>query len=298
MPACGPQPSSASGGKPAGERDEILNTILLPHYFATAFTREQVHRYVRVKLDRERLDAALRDLVRDGLVTERDGCLYARDLHADHEQKRSWSRDLFRRHRRSLRTLSRFPWVRYMGLTGANAFESCRREDDLDLFVVTAPDRLWVTFMTMIAFCRLIGKRDLFCINYLVDEHHMHITHQSYYTAVQLMSMVPLVDRATSTRLLEANRWVFEFLPNAVGGLKADSFYSLEESAGEGRHLRLPLMAVANRRLYRLYARRLQRKYPEAFGAGIVVSEAAARLHRIDYVDLYDQITAERSQCS
>ena len=57
-------------------------------------------------------------------------------------------------------------------------------------------------------------------------------------------------------------------------------------------------MAAANRRMYRIYARRLRRKYPEAFGKGIVVSEAVARLHRIDYGDVYEKIIAEGSSCA
>jgi hypothetical protein len=181
-----------------------------------------------------------------------------------------------------------------MGLTGANAFESCRPQDDVDLFVVTARDRLWLTFIAMIVWSRSVGRRDLLCINYLVDEDHLHIQHPSYYTAVQLMSMLPLVDRGISASLVEANPWVFDYLPNAQPVLQQDPFYALEApSAGDPTRQPWPLLAAANRRLYRAYAQRLRGKYPEAFGKGIVVGEGVAKLHPVDYGDLYERIERE-----
>jgi hypothetical protein len=281
-------------------RDAILQTVALPHYFASAFDREQVFRYLQVRLSREDFAAALQDLVRAGLLSEKRGCLYAREVDGDGESRQAWSRDLFRRHAQRLRTLSRFPWVRFMGLTGANAFESCRQEDDLDLFVVTAPERLWLTFLAMIVFSRSVGLRDLFCINYLVDEDHLRISHESYYTAVQLMSMVPLVDRGVSVRLLRENRWVFEYLPNASPALESNPLYALEPARDEVEPAsrRGYVVPAANRLMYRVYARRLRQKYPEAFGKGIVVSEAVARLHRVDYGDLYEKIIAEGGSCA
>jgi len=182
-----------------------------------------------------------------------------------------------------------------MGLTGANAFESCRPQDDLDLFVVTAPDRLWLTFIAMIVWNRALGRRDLFCINYLVDEDHLRIAHENYYTAVQLMSMVPLVDRGVGARLIEANRWAFEHLPNAAPTFESYPFYALEHGrqASGPRQPRRPLLDAGNRQMFRVYAHRLRSKYPAAFGKGIVVSEGIAKLHPVDYGDLYEKIAGE-----
>ncbi len=275
--------------------DEILKTIDLPHYFGCAFDRDQVHRYLPLKLNSDAFEEALRQLTEDGLVCEKGARLYAQEVEGDPERKRAWSRELFKRHERSLRLLCRLPWVRFMGLTGANAFESCRQTDDLDLFVVTAPNRLWLTFLAMIAFSRAAGQRDILCINYLVDEDHLPITHQSYYTAVQLMSMVPLVDRGLGDRLIDANRWVFRYLPNAPAELNGNRFYMIDDSAEKPSSVQSQFLTAMNRHAYLFYSRRLRRMYPEAFGAGIVVSEGAARLHRIDYGGLYDKISAERS---
>ena len=79
--------------------------------------------------------------------------------------------------------------------------------------------------------------------------------------------------------------------------LNGNRFYMIDDSAERPSSVQSRLLTAINRRAYRFYSRRLRRKYPEAFGAGIVVSEGAARLHRIDYGDLYEKISAERTRC-
>jgi hypothetical protein len=270
---------------------EILKTVSLPHYFGSAFDREQARRYLRIRIDDESFAAALRRLEAAGELTEVGGALHTRVLDGSLEQRRDCSRELFSRHRRYLHALSRLPWVRYVGLTGANAFESCRSGDDIDLFMVTQRDRLWLAFAAVIAFGRCVGRRDLFCVNYVVDEDHLRLGREDYYTAVQLMSMVTLVDRGIGARLVEENRWVFRHLPNAAAHLRTVPFYALEAPRGAAsRALGGGLASGVNRWLLGVYAHRLRRKYPEAFGKGIVVAEGLAKLHRVDYADVYEKV--------
>ncbi|RMG64624.1 MAG: hypothetical protein D6715_09445, partial [Calditrichaeota bacterium] len=203
---------------------------------------------------------------------------------------------IFRRQRPYLQVLVRLPWVRFVGLTGANAFESCPRQDDVDLFIITTRRRLWLCYLGIVLFSRALRKRELLCVNYLVDEDHLTIAQQNYYSAVQLIHMIPLTPNAMGTRLLAANRWVYRFLPNAPDHLPDRPFYRLKGSAraagpSEPKGNRA-LLDWLNRQVYRRYARRLARKYPEAMGTGIVLGEGVAKLHRNDYQDLYERLFA------
>jgi len=284
--------AAAASADPDTMRREILKTVSLPHYFGSAFDREQTRRYLPIRIDDEGFAAALRRLEAAGDLTEVEGALHTRLLDGSLAQRRDCSRELFSRHRRYLRALSRLPWIRYVGLTGANAFESCHSGDDIDMFVVTQRDRLWLAFAAVIAFSRCVGRRDLFCVNYVVDEDHLRLAREDYYTAVQLMSMVTLVDRGIGARLIEENRWVFRHLPNAAAHLCAAPFYTLEAPRGVvGGKRGGRLAGGANRWLFGAYARRLRRKYPEAFGKGIVVAEGLAKLHRVDYAEVYEKVT-------
>lgn len=274
---------------------EILATINLAHHFESAYSADQVFRYLRVPVERRKFDAILGELKQDGAVIERENALFTRELLREYRQKQRWSRDLFRNNRRYLALLAKMPFVKYMALTGANAFESCQREDDVDLFIITRKNRLWLCYVLLVVLCKLLNKRDILCINYLVDETNLQFQQQDYFTAVQVMHMIPLVGSEMGDAIIANNRWMFDYLPNAVPALFQNGFYRLEngDNRVKKRGSGLSILTKLNRLIYQKYVQRLQKKYPEAFGKSIVLSEGVAKLNRIDHHDIYDDIYAE-----
>ena len=275
--------------------NEILATINMAHYFDSAFTVEQTYRFLKIKMTRADFDSALDELCTSGAVSLQNGVLFTRDLQAMYHSKVDWSRRLFNDNRRQLRWLSRVPGVAFCGLTGANAFESCQEEDDIDIFVVTRERRLWLTYILLVLFSKLLRKRGLFCINYLVDETRLHIPQHDYYTAIQILQMMPLVDSPFSERMIEENQWIFKFLPNATPEVIRDDFYLLRSDKRSRRKglLRRSLrtfLDFLNRKMYHRYVVRLSRKYPTEFGEGIRLSEGAAKLNRVNHQDIYKKI--------
>ncbi|MEL6823207.1 MAG: hypothetical protein AAFP70_15715, partial [Calditrichota bacterium] len=135
-------------------RNELIATVKLAHFYKSAFTPEQVHSYMRQPVERVEFDALLQKLKDEGHIESIDGALFASDLAEAYRLKKDWSRDLFSRNRRLLKWLTRMPWVRFAALTGANSFESCRKEDDIDLFLVTSPQRLWLCYVLLVIFSK------------------------------------------------------------------------------------------------------------------------------------------------
>lgn len=271
----------------------ILATIRLAHHFGSAFTPEQVYRYLRVEMDEGEFSNRLQELLDAGRVRRQDGVLFTAEVEEAFRQKQQWSRELFGKYRRILGAICRAPWVRFVALTGANAFESCRKVDDLDLFIITQKNRLWLCYLLLVLISKLLGKRGVLCLNYLVDEAHLAIEQEDYFTAVQLMQMIPLTANGYYRQVMEANPWVFRVLPNARPVTELNPRYVLGNSSVR----RVPDVGKLssrldrlNRWIYRRYARRLQRKFPREFGRGIVVREGLAKLNRVDHQDIYEQI--------
>lgn len=299
-------------------RNEILKIIRLAHYFQSAFSQEQVWRLMQIPMQRKDFDRHVADLILEGSAFERKGRLYAEDCAAICEKKKIWSRLIYKRHLSYLKIIARMPWIRFLGLSGANAFESCKKQDDLDLFIVTSENRLWIAYLAIVLFSKMFRKRRALCVNYLLDEANLYIRHQNYYTAVQLFQMVPLYDAGVNSRLLKENRWALNFLPNVQPVLTYSPFYGFSFGPGTGTNgngkkpyacngkgrngaagrkngsFSLPLVVDfwthLNRIIFRKYQRRLSRKFPAQMGKGIVVSEGLAKLNRLDYQDLYDRI--------
>lgn len=272
---------------------EILATVHLAHHFQSAFSVEQVYRFLRVPAMREQFDQALQELLRSGQVEKKSGMLLAGNYYQSYRQRRQWSRNHFRKHRWALKLLVYFPWVRYVAMTGANAFESCAEEDDIDLFVITQKDRLWLCYLALVMFSKLIGKRPLFCLNYLIDETHMQITPRDYYTAVQIVQLLPLLDSSWGRRFLEANEWICDHLPNAGLTIPADRSYLLRLIPERHTVSGHSLLRWLNSRVYSLYRRRLTRLFPEAMDKGISIGPGYAKLNRMDHHDIYQIVYAK-----
>lgn len=267
----------------------------MAHYFDSAFTVEQTYRFLKIKMSREDFDAALGELHKSGAVSLANDVLFARNLESLYQSKIAWSRQLFDDNRRQLRWLTRMPGVAFCGLTGANAFESCREKDDIDIFVVTSKRRLWLSYVLLVVFSKVMGKRGLFCINYLVDETRLHIPQHDYYTAIQILQMIPLIDSTLSEQIIAENQWIFDFLPNAAPSVIRDDFYLLRSARSKNQKSTLRrslggLFDRLNRKIYQRYVVRLSRKYPSEFGSGIRLSEGAAKLNRVNHQDVYKKI--------
>jgi hypothetical protein len=270
----------------------ILATINLAHDFKSAFSREQVYTYLRVPSSLSHFNRHLNTLKVKGRVREFDGRLYAQDVREQFRDGRRWSHGLFSRYRSNLKMLTRIPWVKYIGLTGANAFESCQQHDDLDLFIVTQRKRLWIAYLTIVIISKLTRKRDILCVNYLVDEDNLSIARKTYFTGVQLVQMIPMYSPEVKQKLLEHNPWVYRELPNAGRAVHKRVEYSL----GERKESRFQIVSgfgdLINNYIFSKYAKRLQQKYPSLIGNSLILTEGVAKLHSRDHHELYSDVAS------
>ena len=270
-------------------RKEILATIRLAHHFDSAFSREQAYAFLRIPMPRKEFDRLLKEMISAGIVFENDG-LFFRNAVQSRNQRRSWSKVHFQRFRPQLETLLGIPGIRFAALTGANAFESCLEKDDVDLFFITAPRRLWITYLTLVLFTKWKGLRPTICINYLVDEENLYLDQQDYFTAVQIYQMIPLCHAQLGLRLLDANPWIFKFLPNATHSINQQQQYYLRKHGNNWPILLNPFWDSINLLIAKFYHKRLSAKYPEAIGKGLQLRSGLAKLNRNDHRDIYQEI--------
>lgn len=87
---------------------------------------------------------------------------------------------------------------------------------DLDFFVVTKSNRVWLTrfMLRMYQLIFLRNSRKYFCVNYFVDEQHLEIQEKNVFTATELATLLPLYGKEYYQQLVTVNDWIKEFLPN------------------------------------------------------------------------------------
>jgi hypothetical protein len=118
------------------------------------------------------------------------------------------------------------PWVKMVGLSGSLAMNNAKYQDDIDFFIVTQRNRIWITRILLLGLLEVLGKRrkkrdskrearGKFCINILLEESQLEQYNKDIYIAHEVLQMKPLWSRDNIyTRFLEDNNWVFNHLPN------------------------------------------------------------------------------------
>jgi len=124
---------------------------------------------------------------------------------------------LWPRARRFVRVLRMLPFVRMIAITGALAMQNSAAHDDIDVLIVTAPDRVWLTRALAIALVyagKLCG--DTLCPNYVISERALALDRHTLFVAHEFTQMVPVYGLPVYDRMCDANQWIERVLPNAT----------------------------------------------------------------------------------
>lgn len=142
-------------------------------------------------------------------------------------QREKWAK---KKWRRAMWVASYFRWIPSLllvGVTGGLAMNNVKRDDDIDLFIITSRGTLWTSRLLISILTQALGVRrlpnqkyvtDKICLNMFMAENALALNprERDLFAAHEILQMRPLWERdGTYSRFLNANTWVKEFLPNA-----------------------------------------------------------------------------------
>ena len=197
----------------------VLETFIYADIFNYPLALDEVVRYVTVPAAPDEIRRVLDACAAHGwLVRSQDYfALPGRDdLIPLRERREAVARTKWARARRYTRWLATLPFVRLVAITGTLAVNNAEPKDDIDVFVVTEPDRLWLCRALVIAVVRLarLGGDEL-CPNYFVSERELVFHDHNYFSAREVAQMVPLYGMTTYQQVRARNAWVEDYLPQA-----------------------------------------------------------------------------------
>ena len=203
-------------------RDAIVKTVAYADIFDFPLTPAEIHRYLIGRAaSRESVLTALDDDFfvsvrlsrRDGFFV-RPGREAIVDVRLDRERR---ARVFWKRAVRYGRFISSLPFVRMVAVTGELAMDNVREGSDIDFFIVTEHRRLWQCRLLTVGVVKTALRfGDVVCPNYLLSERVLSLSERDLYTAHEVVQMIPITGMETYRRFRQANRWVYDFLPNAV----------------------------------------------------------------------------------
>jgi hypothetical protein len=150
-------------------------------------------------------------------IEHRDGLFFPTgraDLVATRARREALSRELLDRDRRILTVIACMPFVRMAALSGSLAHLNAEGSADLDLFVITAPHRVWSVTVATLVLSKLLGCRRHLCMNYVVSEQALEIAPQDLFSANQIIHLRPMTGHRVFERFVKANPFVRDFYPN------------------------------------------------------------------------------------
>jgi hypothetical protein len=163
--------------------------------------------------------------------------------------------------------LHKIPFIKGIAISGSLSKKYADASSDLDFFIITSTHRLWIVRMlyaVIFKFASLAGKRDLFCLNYFIDEEALEIKEHNVFTATEIITLMPLTGEQLFIKFFDKNSWIYNHLPNGKPDFsylipaKKNIFKSFTE-----RLLNITAAARLDAMLHRFFSKRFQRMIAE-----------------------------------
>ena len=96
---------------------------------------------------------------------------------------------------KAAKIISAFPFIKGVAISGSLSKYFADENTDIDFFIITAANRLWISRTLSALFKKLtylLKMQDLFCMNYFIDESEPVILEKNIYTAMEVATILPL----------------------------------------------------------------------------------------------------------
>lgn len=224
----------------------ILKALIYSDIFDYPLTKEEIWKFlIGKKISRESFEKELKYLINsEARPLGSDRKLYylfdRKEIVEKRIKRKKESEKKLDLARKIIQKLSLVPTVLFIGISGGLALENAQEKDDIDLFVITSKGSLWITRLILVSLLIIMnqyrgrGKKESqkICLNMLISEEALMFekNRQNLYTAHEITQMLPVFERNnTYGKFIIANKWVEEFMPNAIDRIKNHELRIMEK---------------------------------------------------------------------
>ncbi|MFH1547046.1 MAG: hypothetical protein ABIC57_01015 [bacterium] len=117
------------------------------------------------------------------------------------------------------------PWIMFAAVSGSVSFGSAQKYSDIDIFLVVAKNRLWITRGLEEVLFNILGVRKVLwrkgtknklCINFYTSENNLSLDIKKkhrFLTALETVMLKPIFKESYHHLLMSKNRWVQKYFP-------------------------------------------------------------------------------------
>lgn len=201
-------------------KKDIIATLAYFDLFNYPLTRAEVYLFLKRKHNHDLVNSALACMLDGGIIYQFDRFYTLKNdqyLMVRRNEGNKKAAELIKIADRVGTLLIRFPFVRGIAISGSLSKNFADEFSDIDLFIITEKNRLWIarTFMHCFKKLTFLAKKEhFFCMNYFVDLQGLEIAEKNAYTAIEVGTLMPLQGDTVFEKFYAANTWIRHFLPN------------------------------------------------------------------------------------
>lgn len=203
-----------------------LKAILYFSIFDYPVTKEEIFTFSNC-CSKQEIEEELKDLERNNIIFNIDN-YYLKTNNPEFIEKRikgnEMANNVMPKAKKMANKIAQFPFVRGVSFSGAFSKGYFDEDGDVDFFIITAKNRLWIarTFLILYKKIFLLNSKKYFCVNYFISEKDLDVAEKNKFTAMEVATLIPTHGKKVFERFFFENQWVYDYFPNVKLDGKTD----------------------------------------------------------------------------
>lgn len=205
---------------PDAGRNSILKSLAYFDIFHYPLTKEEIQQFLDTSVTNNRFETLLQQLLADKTIFLHNNFYSLQNnplLGHRRKQGNVRAEQLLSKGVKIGRFLYGFPFVKAVGISGSLSKNFADEKADIDFFIITKANRLWMARTWMHLFKKLTfltGHEHFYCMNYYIDEELLTIKDKNIFTATEIKTLLPVSGKEAMQDFFEANQWTNDWLPS------------------------------------------------------------------------------------
>lgn len=201
--------------------EPVLRTLAYYDLFDYPLTTSEIYTFLPLgNIQEGELAGVLSTMKMEGRISEHNGYWFLPHRSAASVNRRKVMENGGERMWKIAKIVAKYmrhiPFVRGVFISGQLCRYIADENSDIDYFIVTQPNRLWIVRCMLVLFRRvaLLNNRKYFCVNYYVTSDNLKIRERNPYVACEVASVKPLYNREMFNQFMQENTWISDYFPN------------------------------------------------------------------------------------
>ncbi len=202
----------------------IVKTLCYADIFDFPMTFNEIHKYLisKEKISKKELKKGLSELLKNRQIEEHSNVYFLRgrkilvNLRKERTLESKRKMVIAKKFSEVIRLI---PSVELIGVSGSLAMKNSGKKDDIDFFIITKPNTVWITrfLVQTLVFVFKSKTEDKICPNMYISSAKLKLgkTMQDLFTAHEMYQLKVVFDRGkVYKKFLGLNPWIRKYLPN------------------------------------------------------------------------------------